>query len=180
MSTCHRVDASRGDARELILYAEPRGPLADQVDAYFRGVETDAQTYPPHCTLTGFFRDDDVERYIDAAATVLAPVVVGVAGLRTETEGWIGLELRSPDLHALTARFAAAVADPGTRVDTIRPKDWLHLSLAYGHDRGQHPELARRAVALVDPGAEVDWQLALYERDPVGTWHPHARWPLRH
>ena len=45
--------------RELILYATPTGPLADACDRFFAAVEsigpTVAQTYPPHCTLTGFF-----------------------------------------------------------------------------------------------------------------------------
>ncbi len=45
---------------QLILYAIPTGLLAEQCDRLFRMVRaiapTTAQTYPPHCTLTGFFQ----------------------------------------------------------------------------------------------------------------------------
>jgi alpha-D-ribose 1-methylphosphonate 5-triphosphate diphosphatase len=46
--------------RELILYATPTRPLADQCNTFFEAAAdlgpTSAQLYPPHCTLTGFFR----------------------------------------------------------------------------------------------------------------------------
>ncbi|MDG2026150.1 MAG: hypothetical protein P8J50_03515 [Acidimicrobiales bacterium] len=45
---------------ELILYATPTGPLAEELDRLFaqfaERAPTTAQTYPPHCTLTGFFQ----------------------------------------------------------------------------------------------------------------------------
>ena len=66
--------------RELILYACPIGPLADDLDAYFSQVTarfgpTTAQTYPVHCTLTGFFRRrgeraDEVLTHLGGFATI--------------------------------------------------------------------------------------------------------------
>lgn len=165
---------------ELILYVVPVGPLGVAIDAFFSEVAmrpTKAQLYPPHCTLTGFFHDgaDAISRYVTAAARVARPVRVDILQLRTGA--WIGLELRSPDLEQLTRDFAACVASVESRRDAIRVKDWLHLSLAYGHDETDGHDLAQLATKLVDPAAEVTWELRLYERRG-GEWIIHGSWPL--
>jgi hypothetical protein len=167
-------------AAELILYTVPTGPLAEAIDAFFAEVATrptKAQAFPPHCTLTGFFHDDAeaIRRYVAAAERVARPICVDVE-LRATTE-WIGLELRSPALQQVTLDFADAVASVETRRDAIRPKDWLHLSLAYGHDDGETSHLTHLATKLVDPAADVDWELRLYERRN-GDWITHGSWSL--
>lgn len=162
----------------LILYAVPEGALAGQIAAYFEGLTTEAQSYPPHCTLTGFFHDDDVARYVGAAAQCVAPVPVRVVRMHAGAGDWVGLELDAPDLVALTRRFAGLVATPGTRKDAVRVKEWLHVSLAYGHDASAHAELAQRAVLTVDPSAAVTWSLRLYERTDDGEWLVHGSWSL--
>lgn len=162
---------------ELILYAVPSGLLGEQLARYSKGVDTEAQRYPVHCTLTGFFHDDDVDRYVRAAGEVAAPVDVHIVALRTEAD-WIGLEVRSPGLLAVTERFAASVADPGSRSDAIRPKSWLHVSLAYGHRMEEHAMLAHRAVTLVDPSAAATWGLHLYQRDLGDRWALLGAWSL--
>lgn len=166
---------------ELIVYATPNGPLAEAVDRYSTKLAarpTTAQQFPPHCTLTGFFHDrrDAIARYVDAARQVVRPVAVDVVALHSGDE-WIGLELASPELQRLTADFAALVADAGTRTDEIRPKDWLHLSLAYGHAAADTAELAALATDLVDPAAPAGWDLRVYERRD-GEWIAHGSWPL--
>ena len=166
---------AEGD-RELILYATPTGPLAAACDEYFAAASelgpTVAQTYPPHCTLTGFFHRSpaEAEATIAALARLLAdtgPVpdgAVEVGGLTT-SEGWVGLELRSEWLAKL---IAAAVAEH----DDLRPKDWLHLSLAYGvDDLAEHAALAER---LVDPAAPAGWETAVWERIGGTTWVRHG------
>jgi 2'-5' RNA ligase len=165
---------------ELILYTVPTGPLARAIDAFFAEVATRptrAQDYPPHCTLTGFFHDDAeaIGRYVAAAERVARPVRVDVQ-LRTSTE-WIGLEVQSSDLRQLARDFAAAAAPIASRRDPIRLKDWLHVSLAYGHDADATDGLANLATKLVDPAAEVDWVLRLYECRN-GDWITHGSWPL--
>jgi hypothetical protein len=165
------------EAPDLILYAVPTGELAAQLAACSDGLATEAQRYPAHCTLTGFFHDADVERYVQAAASVVAPTTVDVVGLRAD-DGWVGLELHSTDLLALTDRFATAVGDPGSRGDAIRAKSWLHVSIAYGHDAAEHDALADRARALVDPTAACGWDLRLYERLAGDEWITHGSWPL--
>lgn len=165
---------------ELILYAVPRGELGAQLDACWAAVRTEAQRYPPHCTLTGFFHDGDVARYAEAAGAVVAPCAARVVSLREgDLDGrWIGLELDAPDLRALTDRFATAVAAPQTRTDAIRVKEWLHVSIAYGHDGAEHGLLLDRARSIVDPGAAAEWELRLYERLPGDEWDVRGRWPL--
>jgi hypothetical protein len=90
---------------------------------------------------------------------------VEVVGLRSEPN-WIGLELRSPWLLDVTTRFEATHRlDPGD--DALRPKDWLHLSLAYGvEDLSVYAAL----VELIDPDAPAGWEIGLWERLPVDRW----------
>ena len=73
--------------------------------------------------------------------------------------------------------FARSVHSP-TRRDTLRLKDWLHLSLAYAFPPEQHESLAKLARELVDMRAPVAWELSFYERDLEGAWIAHADWPL--
>ena len=168
--------------RELIVYATPVGPLADAIDRYFETVETEltattAQTYPPHCTLTGFFhRDDSGARIaVDEIGRALVdagpvpPGAVEVVSLRTSEE-WIGLELGSPWLRDLAGALADGHhPDPGD--DELRVKDWLHLSLASGiDDLAPH---ARLAQATIDPSLGVGWELAVWERRTDGAWLRH-------
>jgi ubiquitin-associated SH3 domain-containing protein len=133
-----------------------------------------AQRYPPHCTLTGFFRrhpdrvDEvaaEVARVVDLRGPV-PPDAVTVTGLTTGEE-WVGLELSSPWLQALTADFERHhQLMPGD--DPLRPKDWLHLSLAYGcDDLDPHCRLAEKLFATIPPGG---WEVALWQRRIDGSW----------
>ncbi len=169
-------------ARELILYACPTGPLADDLEAFFaeatsRLGPTTAQTYPVHCTLTGFFRRRG-ER-ADAALRRLGEVIdeVGPPPEGSVTvdrlgvhDGWVGLELSSPWLLDLIDVVVAADDVIGDE-DALRPKDWLHVSLAYGvGDVAPYAELAREAV---DPARPAAWNVNLWERNMNGSWTAH-------
>ena len=161
--------------RELILYACPTGELARQCDGYFdearRLGPTDAQAYPPHCTLTGFFhrrpsRADEIAASLRHGldGSTAPEGSVEIVDLQT-TPDWVGLELRSPWLET-TARslFADHRLDAGD--DPIRFKRDLHLSLAYFADGVRRDLTAHAALArlLVDQGAPAGGELALWER----------------
>lgn len=167
--------------RELIVYATPTGALADACERYFAAATelggTTAQTYPPHCTLTGFFQRGD-ERVDEVTATVQqqvhskGPLVddavrVSRIGIRND---WIGLELDAPDLITWTESLAADLP-PHPGEDALRPKTWLHLSLAYGVD-----DLAPYSALLPDDfdhhlvSGRCQWELALWERTGP-DWH---------
>jgi hypothetical protein len=92
---------------ELIFYATPAGSLKETCDRYFDLLKTPtvAQTYPPHCTLTGFFHRDsfDVAAVLDDVAAVVSSEsgsmtvpdgAVAIEALRV-TDEWIGLEVTS-------------------------------------------------------------------------------------
>ncbi|MDW3218951.1 MAG: hypothetical protein R8F63_10095 [Acidimicrobiales bacterium] len=165
---------------ELILYATPTGPLADALADLFerlrRDAPTTAQTYPPHCTLTGFFHRarTDVARAVDDARAAVAaagpPTLVTVDRLRFAPD-WIGLELTAPWLLAVTEAFVdrheLAEGD-----DALRPKDWLHLSIAYGD--GDLDAAARMAQRL-DPTLVAGWDVGVWERDADGSWTELSR-----
>lgn len=170
----------------LIVYACPAGELAAQCDqfwAFAQGVgSTTAQTYPPHVSLTGFFRrpPSRVGSLVDEIEAALAatpdPPVVEVVALRYQPLGpggglWLGLEVSSPYLTAMVAELVAG-NDPGDH-DELRPKNWLHLSLAYGlvDDLDVYHQ---RAQALVDPEAAADWDVGLWERTADGGWLRHS------
>lgn len=164
---------------ELIIYATPTGPLADALADLFaelaRRAPTTAQTYPPHCTLTGFFRRDrrEIDRIraevTDAVATT-PPGSVTINQLRA-TDTWVGLELTSPWLLAFTAAFVD-VHRLGPGDDPLRPKDWLHLSIAYGE--GDLAAAAPIATTL-DLDQPVGWEIGLWEREPDGMWTALSR-----
>jgi len=163
---------------ELILYATPTGPLAAECERYFDAATdlgpTVAQDFPPHCTLTGFFRRTPTRavELVAEAASVLdglgsaPPPVVEVVALRATPE-WVGLELRSSWLRAVTDGLVARDR-PGPGDDPLRPKTWLHLSLAYGpEDLSSHAELARTTFSA---RAAAGWQVGLWQRRDDGSW----------
>jgi hypothetical protein len=181
---------SSAGAHEYIVYACPRGKLATQLAGYFAasrehvGINT-AHHYMPHSTLTGFFHDQPaaVSSYCTALEAALyrarpyrPPAALSILGMELQ-EDFHGLLLDGPWLKALIADFARSAHSP-TRQDALRPKDWLHLSLAYGFPPEQHGPLATLARALVDIRAPVAWELGLYERHAGSAWNYHAGWPL--
>jgi hypothetical protein len=106
--------------------------------------------------------------------TQLGPVpdtAVDIVALRHEPT-WVGLELSSPWLATFTTEFVAR-HKLGAGDDALRPKDWLHLSLAYGQDveLGPYSDLAAAFFAPVPDGS---WSVGLWERRGT-TWihHPH-------
>jgi ubiquitin-associated SH3 domain-containing protein len=181
---------SSADAHEYIVYACPRGELADQLASYFAASRelvgpNVAHQYTPHCTLTGFFHDDPDAIGIYCAALEAAlgrarphqpPVALSILRMELQ-EQFHGLLLDGAWLKALIADFARSVHSP-TRRDALRLKDWLHLSLAYAFPSAQHEPLAKLARELVDPQAPVLWELGFYEREVSGAWTCHSRWPL--
>jgi ubiquitin-associated SH3 domain-containing protein len=175
---------------ELIVYACPRGPLAALVRRYYERAgeccgTDEAHRYPPHCTLTGFFRDEaaSIPIYIAALDSALQSArscqpfpVMRVLSVDF-TPNWHGLQLESDWLKALVADFAVRVDSP-TRADALRLKDWLHLSLAYGFAPANAAPLEALARELIDRRTPVRWELRLYEREPGDHWTEHACWPL--
>ena len=168
--------------RELILYATPEGALADRIIEYFDVAtrtlgRTTAQTYPPHCTLTGFFhrRSDRADRVIDHLGSVAVAVERPADPVRVDRLGvhdrWIGLELQSAWLLSVIDAVMRADRTEGDE-DALRPKDWLHLSLAYGvDDLEPYAELASRHVDISLP---VSWSVAIWERHRDGGWTRHG------
>jgi len=182
---------------ELILYATPCGELGERCRTYFRRASsfgpTTAQTYPPHCTLTGFFRRrvGDVGGIVDEAVETLVGCGLDERGRLDRTEVavngperrglWVGLTVDSTRLLALAERFAVRHrARPGALDDPIRLKTDLHLSLAYGEVIGAEDRpgaLAERLERYADLAAEVfseplsdDWEVALWRRSTGSTW----------
>ena len=129
--------------------------------------------------MTGFFqrtRDRIAEVAVEVQTLVdrHGPIpATAVADSRlTSGPEWVGLELHSPWLQALTADFERShrLLDGE---DPIRPKDWLHLSLAYGReDLDPHRALAEQLFAPIPTGG---WEVALWQRLADGSWRRHGR-----
>ena len=169
--------------RELILYATPNGELGRACERFFASVSTSgrattAQTYPPHVTLTGFFRrsSSEVERVIAEAQSIIdaAPggaVTVHPMQVRTD---WLGLEITSDWLSEVARAFADQHrVEPGD--DAIRLKDWLHLSLAYGTlpAGASVADYVEEATSTIKVEAPVTWSVGLWERRG-GDWIRHC------
>ncbi len=177
---------------DLIVYAHPTGELAVQLEQYFEtsrelfGANA-AHNYPVHCSLTGFFHDEvaSIPIYIDALRSKLAEhfdrsgsdLFPSVDQLRLEGD-WFGLELSSVPLVALTESFAAKQPSLA-RIDALRVKTWLHVSIAYEFNPEHSDALAELAKATIDPESQVDdWHLGLWERSPENQWHCHWSTPM--
>lgn len=177
------------ERHELIVYATPRGPLLEACERYFAEVSqrlgpTTAQTYPPHVTLTGFFhrttarRDEMIAEVGDLLRRwgAVPAHAVAIDGL-TVSDEWIGLPVSSRWLIELTADLIGHHAI-GDGDDPLRPKDWLHLSLAYGdHGTRSLASYGTMAVAMVDPALSVTWDVGLWERSDAPDrprWQRHA------
>ena len=167
---------------QLILYACPLGPLANQIEGYLEESrkqwgDNKAHQYMPHCTLTGFFHDrrEAIALYLQTLETVMAsatktPATVQVTDLLFQDD-WHGLTLESSWLQALAQSFAKEAVSP-TRTETLRLKTGLHVSLAYGFDPAHAQGLKQLAIEQVDPRAPVEWEIRFYERSPKACMVP--------
>lgn len=175
---------------QLIVYACPAGPLAEQLESYFRKSRllcgaNKAHNYMPHCSLTGFFHDDpahaqtyvaQLEACFQSHWTGAIKQPIRVKGLEFKAD-WHGLLLDAPELKQLIQHFAETSSSP-TRQGEIRPKSWLHLSLAYGFKEGQAKRLESLAQSLVNPEANATWELRFYRRDEGNGWLCYHQWEL--
>lgn len=173
---------------QFIFYACPVGPLAEQLAAYFERSQqacgpNAAHAYMPHCTLTGFFEDEEsaIAHYIHTLEGTLLeyrrniptpPILIKQLILRPR---WHGLALEAPWLKQLIAIVATRVSP--TQREPLRLKDWLHLSLAYKIDPACEPTLRQTASDLIDLSTPVAWELRFYQRSGH-QWHCHHRWSL--
>lgn len=173
----------------LIVYACPTGELAEQLDRYFqesfaRWGANAAHRYMPHCTLTGFFRDDEtaIPLYVQALDRALnqtkpCPDPVITIQRLTFRSDWHGLELQSNWLKEFITTFATLAGSP-TRQDALRLKDWLHLSLAYEFSPDQSEPLIQLAQTFINLQAAVQWELRFYQRHADQQWTCHRSWLL--
>lgn len=175
---------------KLIVYACPVGELAEQLETYFSKSHhacgpNQAHDYMPHCTLTGFFEDvtSSVPKYTQALERSLKRYrrsqptpPLEVIDLKFG-DNWHGLELSSDWLKKLILDFVCTATSP-TRKSPLRPKDWLHLSLAYGFGPEQAATLQTLAQEVVDPQAPTGWELRFYQQNPDRSWLCHQRLKL--
>ena len=173
---------------QFIIYACPVGKLNVQLEHYLNRSrelcgENAAHKYMPHCSLTGFFTAelDSIPVYLEVldkaynkAENRQESLDIAIKQL-TFKENWHGLELQSDRLKKLIADFAGAktVAD---RVEKLRLKDWLHLSLAYDFDPKYGKKLQELATATIDLKADVNWELRFYQKNPDWSWKCLKHW----
>ncbi|NES06603.1 MAG: hypothetical protein F6K22_29575 [Okeania sp. SIO2F4] len=176
--------------REFIVYACPVGQLNNQLEKYFTTTcaecgENAAHKYMPHCTLTGFFQDEltAIPIYIQALDNALKnslttrpsqPIIVVDMELKADFHY---LKIESIWIEKLIANFANTASSP-TRTNQLRLKNNLHLSLAYKFPLKQQQILAKIAKKIINPQAEVSWELRFYERHPNNSWTCHQSWQL--
>jgi hypothetical protein len=65
-----------------------------------------------------------------------------------------------------------------SRVDRLRLRHWLHVSLAYGFVETDHEPLAALARRTVSVSAPAFWSLGIFQRHEDKTWTCHGRWLL--
>ena len=173
------TNISNGDTtyRELIVYACPTGELAASLEDYFAAAayrcgSNTAHEDIPHCTLTGFFHDDysSISDYVDALETAVRlqgqskpDLPISITGLRFEPK-FHYLAIQSPWLESVAETFAE-LANSSTRIDALRLKTNLHVSLAYGFEPEQQQQL-RNVAEELNWQVPVGWEVRIYERHP--------------
>ncbi len=182
--------SSQRMSSQLILYACPTGPLAEQLDDYWsesakRCGRNGAHDYMPHCSLTGFFEHSSdvishevtiLDRLYQSLMRSHPNPIASVKALLFRPN-WHGLEIESSGLQHLVTQFVRA-AEPSADLGKIRPKEWLHLSLAYNFEEIHTDKLRKLAQTLIDPAAPVGWELHFYERLDLRQWRCHGVWEL--
>ncbi|MEO0852795.1 MAG: hypothetical protein AAFY15_04740 [Cyanobacteria bacterium J06648_11] len=176
--------------REFIVYACPTGAIASQLACYFQRSRTEcgsntAHHYMPHCTLTGFFHDDSesvpiyrnaLDEALDKGRSTRPDSAIAITALTFQSE-FHYLKLDSDWILRVVKDFSDR-ARSDTRVDALRLKGWLHLSLAYGFPPEQCLPLQRLAAEILDMRSPAVWELRFYERHPNNTWTCHRSWAL--
>ncbi len=93
---------------EFIVYACPQGELAEQIEIFYQESQelcglNAAHNYMPHCTLTGFFQDQEskISVYIQALETAYNiakltanPLKIHIIKMTFQSD-WQGLELEA-------------------------------------------------------------------------------------
>ncbi|MEY3330361.1 MAG: hypothetical protein RLZZ115_3246 [Cyanobacteriota bacterium] len=175
---------------QFIVYACPRGELEEQIEIFYQESQelcglNAAHNYMPHCTLTGFFQDQEsqISLYIQALETAYNTAQLTGSVLKinvtqmTFQSTWHGLELQAPGILLLMINFSQLVNSP-TRLEALRLKTWLHLSLAYEFQPQHAGKLKDLAQNRINPYAPVDWELRFYQRHPDHSWTCHQSWQL--
>ncbi len=175
---------------KFIIYACPTGELCQQIEAYYQTSQAScgqnsAHQYMPHCSLTGFFEApiSNLSIYLQALHQTHEqmkghniPLSVQILGMSFQPK-WQGLELKAAHLKQLIADFIQTVEQSDAEVK-IRPKDWLHLSLAYGFKPEHEETLKQLAQKAINPDIPTEWELRFYQRHPNWTWTCHSSWLL--
>lgn len=175
---------------EYIVYACPTETLGRQIDDFMERSAREvgpnaAHPYPPHITLTGFFRDtadacslygDALHRAHEAILRGIELPIVRIRKLQASPQ-FIGLRIESPVLLSL-AEYFARHPQVAARPEAVRLKCNLHLSLAYGFPKQQYARLRALAERTIDLRANVGWCLRYYERRAGDQWVLHRQWQL--
>jgi ubiquitin-associated SH3 domain-containing protein len=173
------------ELEKCIVYACPTGKLFEQIEIYYHRSQTTcgqnlAHQYMPHCSLTGFFEApiDEIPIYIEALNQVYQQaqqqdisLSIQILGMTFKPE-WHGLELDGIGIQRLIADFIQRIEKSHLEVQ-LRPKNWLHLSLAYGFQSQHSQALKQLAQQYVNPQMPTAWELRFYQRHVDGGWTCH-------
>ena len=168
--------ANGANLHELILYATPTGDLLSWCNDYFdiaaQHGGTEAQNYPPHCSMTGFFHRSASRsnEAIDALSNIGAKptdIPIDSLNLSIDKPDWLGIEIQSEMLKTITSLFSSNYKHLSDE-DPLRVKEWLHLSLAYGV-KDINP-FKKALNNICDLPSESSWEVALWQRRRQNIW----------
>lgn len=126
---------------EYILYVRPGGDLGSQLNNFWSAVKDQKLNdpavldYPPHCSLTGFFKgtqsqESDYIAALKAALDDTNSVVIDIIGNKVIKKSKLDyIPLESSDLYAITTDFVKRI---GVSTDFVKakPKTFgYHISL---------------------------------------------------
>lgn len=180
---------------EYILYVRPGSRLGSELRTYWNKVKRDSDishsaitTYPPHCSLTGFFpKNKSKSAYVQAVKDAMDSLQdkskrITVVGLvqGTETQALDYIKLSSSYLLAVTKAFMKNASVPSSYL-----KDPLsfpyHITLrnhVFVQNVAKKMKKIQSLERKIQLRAKASWSLFLYERDASGHLSIVDEFPL--
>lgn len=180
---------------EYILYVRPGSKLGAELRTYWNKVKSDPDishsaitTYPPHCSLTGFFpKTKSKSAYVQAVKEAMDSVdalskKITVVGLvqGTETQALDYIKLSSSYLLAVTKAFMKNASVPSSYLKDPQSFPY-HITLrnhVFVQNVAKKMKKIQSLERKIQLKAKASWSLFLYKRDASGDLSVVDEFPL--
>ena len=170
---------------DYILYVRARGSFGDELRSYWSDVKDDSDirhsaitSYPPHCSLTGFFpKEKSKDFYINSVKEAIRSlgnsskkIIINGLIQGSQTAKLDYIKLSSPYLFAVTQAFVSNASVPKSYLKDPQLFPY-HITLRDHVFQQNVTKKMKKIHSLerkIDLQAHASWSLFLYEKDASG------------